>query len=99
MTVWPMGGIPAPVPGSEPERIATPVTRPAVARSRTAIAVTERSCCCAGPPTYRVLIPASAARPHATDLLLCGHHYRASRAELTRTSAAVFDADGALIAG
>jgi len=27
-------------------------------------------------PVVRVIMPATAARPHRTELLLCGHHYR-----------------------
>ena len=30
----------------------------------------------------RVIMPASAARPHPVDLLLCGHHYRVSHAAI-----------------
>jgi hypothetical protein len=33
------------------------------------------------------------------DLLLCGHHYRVSRATLTAAGAAVHDGTGALVAG
>lgn len=31
----------------------------------------------------RVILPASAARPHPVDLLLCGHHYRESQPTIT----------------
>jgi hypothetical protein len=34
-------------------------------------------------------MPLTQARPHDTDLLLCGHHYRASRTTLTATGAVV----------
>ena len=37
------------------------------------------ACCCLARPLIRVTIPPSATRPHRTDLLLCGHHYRISR--------------------
>jgi hypothetical protein len=40
--------------------------------------VMERACCCPSQPAVRVLMPPTAARPDETDLLLCGHHYRAS---------------------
>jgi hypothetical protein len=30
----------------------------------------------------RVTMPPTQARPHETELLLCGHHYRATRAAL-----------------
>ena len=32
-------------------------------------------------------MPATAARTHSTDLLLCGHHYRASRPTLAAAHA------------
>jgi hypothetical protein len=44
-----------------------------------------RACCCPALPVVRVVMPATPARPHPTDLLLCGHHYRMSR----RTPAAM----------
>jgi hypothetical protein len=34
-------------------------------------------------------MPPTAARPYETDLLLCGHHYRASRRALTAAGATV----------
>ena len=34
-------------------------------------------------------MPPTAARPHETDLLLCGHHYRASRTALAAAGAVV----------
>jgi hypothetical protein len=37
----------------------------------------------------RVLIPPAPARPHSVDLLLCGHHYRASGAALAAAAGAV----------
>ena len=37
----------------------------------------------------RVTMPSTQARPHETDLLLCGHHYRASRAALAAAHAMV----------
>ena len=42
---------------------------------------------------------AAAGRPHSVDLLLCGHHFRASQAALTAAGAAVYDDTGALLAG
>jgi hypothetical protein len=37
----------------------------------------------------RVIMPATAARPHDTELLLCGHHYRVSCLALAAASATV----------
>ena len=49
----------------------------------------DRACCCPAQPMVRVILPPTAARPHETVLLLCGHHYRVSRQALTATHAAV----------
>jgi hypothetical protein len=48
------------------------------------------ACCCPAKPVVRVIMPATAARRHSTELLLCGHHYRVSRQ--------AFDAAGATVA-
>lgn len=53
-----------------------------------------RACCCPAKPAVVALMPPTADRGHPTDLLLCGHHYRASRLALLATGAAVFDARG-----
>ncbi|MGD0704224.1 MAG: hypothetical protein ABSA02_30610 [Trebonia sp.] len=47
------------------------------------------ACCCPANPVVRVIMPATAARPHRTELLLCGHHYRVSRQALAAANAAV----------
>ena len=47
-----------------------------------ALGITERACCCPARPVVRVMMPATARRPDPADLLLCGHHYRASQAAL-----------------
>ncbi len=47
------------------------------------------ACCCPASPAVRVVMPATATRPHSTELLLCGHHYRVSRAALAAASAKV----------
>ena len=48
-----------------------------------------RSCCCPARPAVLVIMPPVPARPHETDLLLCEHHFRASRPALAAASAAV----------
>jgi len=58
-----------------------------------------RSCCCSAGPLIVALIPASPGRSHQTDLLLCGHHYRASRQALAAAGATVVDLDGAPVTG
>jgi hypothetical protein len=57
----------------------------------------DRSCCCPARPVVRVLIPPGPARPYAADLLLCGHHYHASRAALAAACAAVIDEAGTVV--
>ena len=47
------------------------------------------ACCCPARATVQVIMPPTAARPHETDLLLCGHHYRASRTALAAAGAMV----------
>jgi hypothetical protein len=42
------------------------------------------------------MMPPTGARPHPVDLLLCFHHYRASRAALA-AGAVVFDETGAIV--
>ena len=51
----------------------------------------DRACCCPARPVVRVLIPPAPVRPHSVDLLLCGHHYRASRAALAAAGAVITD--------
>jgi len=59
--------------------VAVPDTGGAPAAERVPEPAPEfRACCCPGRPVVRVIMPASATRPHPVDLLLCGHHYRAS---------------------
>jgi len=49
----------------------------------------SRACCCPARPVVRIIMPPSARRPHPTDLLLCGHHYRVSRKALAAAHAIV----------
>lgn len=52
------------------------------------------ACCCPARPAVRVIMPPCPARPHTTELLLCGHHYRVSRAALTAAKAIVRELPG-----
>jgi hypothetical protein len=61
------------------------------------IALASRACCCPATPVVTVIMPPTAARRHPVDLLLCGHHYRASQAALHAAGATVYDSAGALI--
>lgn len=47
------------------------------------------ACCCPANPVVRAVMPATGARPHETELLLCGHHYRVSRQALAAAGATV----------
>ena len=44
-------------------------------------------------------MPAPPAARDPVDLLLCGHHYRASQAALQVAGAAAYDREGVLIMG
>jgi hypothetical protein len=59
----------------------------------------EPACCCPARPVVRVVMPATATRPEPVDLLLCGHHYRASQIALRAAGAVVYDRQGAVIMG
>ena len=57
-------------------------------------AVAGRACCCAAKTAVRVTMPAGPSRPHSTELLLCGHHYRVSRQALAAAGAVVRELPG-----
>jgi len=61
------------------------------------IPVSSRACCCPATSAVTVIMPPTAVRRHAVDLLLCGHHYRASQAALRAADATVYDSSGTLI--
>jgi hypothetical protein len=52
------------------------------------------ACCCPARPVVRVIMPPAATRPHRTELLLCGHHYRVSRQALAAANATVTELPG-----
>jgi len=51
----------------------------------------DRACCCVARAVVRVVMPPAPGRPHETELLLCGHHYRASRQALSAAHARVYE--------
>jgi hypothetical protein len=53
-----------------------------------------QACCCVAPAVVRVVMPPPAGRPDETELLLCGHHYRVSRAALAAAHATVSELPG-----
>ena len=63
-----------------------------------ALRLATRACCCPARPVVIVIMPPALGRPHRTDLLLCGHHYRASRHALAAAGASAFTLDGAPLA-
>src|SRR5512135_3263173 len=66
----------------------------ATAWSGPAASPSDQACCCVARAVVRVVVPPTAARPHETELLLCGHHYRASRAALAAARATVAELPG-----
>jgi len=44
-------------------------------------------------------MPPSKGRPHVTELLMCGHHFRASQNALRMAGAIVYNEDGGMIMG
>jgi hypothetical protein len=76
------------IPPAVPHGPAEPDSRPVDWR---AARRADRACCCIAKPTVIVLMPPAADRPHQTDLLLCGHHYRMSEQALAAVNATVLD--------
>ena len=62
-----------------------------------AVSLASRACCCSSRPAVIAIMPPSPGRPHATELLLCGHHYRQSRRALAAAGATVLDPNGVRI--
>jgi hypothetical protein len=59
-----------------------------------AAGLADQACCCVARAVVRVVMPPTADRPHETELLLCGHHYRASQAALSAAHASVHELAG-----
>ena len=53
-----------------------------------------RACCCPARPAVRIVMPPGPSRRCSTELLLCGHHYRVSRAALAAARAVVSELPG-----
>jgi hypothetical protein len=51
----------------------------------------DQACCCVARAVVRVVMPPAPGRPHETELLLCGHHYRVARHALAAAHARVHD--------
>lgn len=77
-------------PHEEPQLSALPAPAPAEpASGQFAFWTAERACCCSAKPAVVAVLPPGPGRNHETDLLLCGHHYRASRDALRAAGATV----------
>ena len=59
----------------------------------------DRACCCPAQPAVIVVVPPRGQRLTATDLLLCGHHYRVSKAALAASGATILDMRGDALEG
>jgi hypothetical protein len=84
-------------------RAATAAADQAVTSEPTAVWTTQRyadhACCCAAQPAVVAVMPPGGERQAETDLLLCGHHYRASKAALCAASATILDMKGCQLEG
>ena len=59
-----------------------------------ALRLSDCACCCAASPAAVVIMPAAPGRSRPTDLLFCGHHYRASQMALAKAGGVVFTVEG-----
>jgi hypothetical protein len=64
------------------------------AAARAAPPPLDQACCCVARAVVRVVMPPAPGRPHETELLLCGHHYRVSRRALAAAHARVEELAG-----
>jgi hypothetical protein len=79
-------------PHEEPQLSALPAPAPAEpASGQFGLWAAERACCCSARPAVAAVLPPGPGRNHATDLLLCGHHYRSARHALAAAGATIVD--------
>jgi hypothetical protein len=64
-----------------------------MARPAEAMGMSTRADCCNAKATYRVVLPLSARLGQPAELLLCGHHLRASRSALDARGAEIREMD------
>ncbi len=65
-----------------------------VSLSADSAALAGRACCCTAGAAVRVTMSPGPSRPHSTELLLCGHHYRVSMQALAVAGAVVRELPG-----
>jgi hypothetical protein len=58
------------------------------------LTIADRACCCPARPVVTVIMPPGPGRLDPVELLLCGHHYRASLDALHAAGASVYDEAG-----
>jgi hypothetical protein len=80
--------VPNAAPHEEPQ-LATLPAPAGPADGGHALWAAERACCCPAKPAVIAVLPPAPGRDHETDLLLCGHHYRASRDALEAAGATI----------
>jgi len=81
------------------DQIPAPGTPPRVRLiNRRALRCARPACCCTGRRSSHCHTPVR-GWAHQTDVLLCGHHYRATRQALAAAGASVVDMTGVPIAG
>jgi hypothetical protein len=56
----------------------------------------DRADCCPADPVVQAVLPATAAREHAVELLLCHHHWRRHRPALQAAGALFYGRAGEL---
>ena len=95
----PSGARPDTAAAAAHSRPASPQRRSAPDVDLSAARRAGRSCCCSAKPLIIAFIPPAPGQPHQTDLLLCGHHYRASQQALAAAVATVVDLNGMPITG
>ena len=85
----------AQVPRDAPGRVGAPAGDPDATTTPRWLA--ELACCCPSRPMVQVVLPGTAARPRAVDLLMCSHHFRICRERLLAAGASVVDRSGAVL--
>ena len=78
-------------PGARLTTLTTDIALGGPAAWQRALRSAERACCCPAKPAVVALMPPAPGRTRAADLLLCRHHYRASRKALAAAGATIFD--------
>jgi hypothetical protein len=87
---------------SEQSALAAPATISAPSSATSGIdwnvlRTATRACCCVARPAVIALIPPGQGRASYTDLLLCMHHFRASRQALIASNASLLARNGRLV--